>query len=453
MVTGLAPRTLFGRVTLTIAVVSVAFQSFTLTVVLSYALVPLGRSATADLAALMVDSARQWAQRPPSERAGFERQLERDHRLFVSAAGPAFPAYQKLLPYYYFLESELARRTGEGLTLGGSTDSAGLPWIWADLPAAGERVRIGIPSDRAGIHPPLALLLIITVGALVTLITAAALARWLTQPLARLSRAAATLGAGERPERLPEHGPQELTGLAQSFNRMVAQVQTLLDDRTVLLSGISHDLRTPLARIELAVALACREADPALRAGIERDIATINQLIGQYLEIGRGLAARKREHTDVCALLAELVADAGRAGHPIEARIGAACRRELDPLALRRIVANLLDNALRYGAGRPVTVRCRGEAGEVTIQVADHGPGIPPEEVETLFRPFHQSDRLRSGATGGSGLGLAVAQQLARTNGWKLGLSPSEGGGTVAELVIPASRAEPESAATPVAPG
>ena len=439
------PRTLFARITVTIALVAAVVQVFTVGVLLYFVLVPLVTRATDDLAARMVDSAREWQRQPPARRAEFEADLERDHALRVTADQTALSTYDKWLPYFFILESALARRAGVPVTLKTSVDASGAVWLWADIPAQASAVRVGFPRERAGIQPPLALLLSLSAGALVTLIAAGWLAHRLTRPVAQLSAAAASVGAGGRPEPIPESGARELAGLAQRFNRMAVQVQELLDSRTVLLSGISHDLRTPLARIELATAMLCRNADPELRSGIERDIAAMNALIGQYLSIGRGLHEPRREDTDVRALLEEITRDAVRGGASIEAPPPAPCRARLDAFALRRIVTNLLDNALRYGGGKPVTLDCRCSEREIVVRVRDHGPGIPAEQREAVVRPFHRLERAAPQVRGGSGLGLALARQLAVANNWHIALDAAEGGGTLATLTIALSDTPPDT--------
>jgi two-component system osmolarity sensor histidine kinase EnvZ len=433
------PRTLFARITLTIALVAGVVQVFTVGVTLHYVLVPLATNATDDLAAHMVESARQWQQLPRAARAGFEQELLRDHALRVTADDAPLAVYTKGLPYFFFLESALARRTGAAVALKSSVDPSGAVWLWADVPVGPAAVRVGFSRERAGIQPPLALLLILCAGALVTLVAAGLLARRLTRPLAQLSTAAASVGAGGRPEPIPESGARELAGLAQRFNHMAVQVQELLDSRTVLLSGISHDLRTPLARIELASAMLCRNADPELRSGIERDVAAMNELIGQYLSIGRGLREPRREQTDVRTLLEEIVRDAVRGGATIEMPQPTPCTARLDAFALRRIVTNLLDNARRCGAGKPVTLDYLCNEHEIVVRVRDQGPGIPAEQREAVFRPFHRLEPAASHASGGSGLGLALARQLAVANQWNIALDAAPGGGTLATLTMPRS--------------
>lgn len=430
------PRTLFGRTLATIALVSVGFQLFTLAVIAVLLLMPLGQRSADDLAALMLKTAAEW--RAAADPAGFAERLHAEEGLVIVAPGPELPPSRSWLPYRHFLEQALEQRTGAPLTLLSSRDAEGQAWFWADLPSADGPVRVGFSRTRIGVQPPVALLLVLSVGAWVTLLTAIALVRRLTAPLERLSGAAKRLGAGDWPEPVPEQGPEELAALAASFNRMVRQVRELVANRTTLLAGISHDLRTPMTQIQLALAMLPGEGgDPELMAGIRRDLDNMNRLIAQFLEISRELEGGGGETVVVEALLADLVTQFGLRGPEVKGPGCSGCRHALHALALRRVVANLLENAVRYGEGTPVEVTCRCDAGAVEIRVLDRGPGIPADRLEAVFRPFYRLEGSRSSATGGSGLGLAVARQLASANGWGLRLESREGGGTAGVISVP----------------
>jgi two-component system osmolarity sensor histidine kinase EnvZ len=219
---------------------------------------------------------------------------------------------------------------------------------------------------------------------------------------------------------------------------MARDVQELADNRTTMLTGISHDLRTPLARLRLAIEMLGPNADPTLITGIERDIAVMDRLIGQYLDLARDLNAETPERLDIRELVDEAVGDARRAGATVTWQPPAqSCPAIVRASALQRILGNLLDNARRYGGDTPIEVICERDASKLAIAVLDRGPGIPVSEGEAVFRPFYRVESSRSGATGGAGLGLAVARQLSEWNGWKLALAPREGGGTEARLTIP----------------
>jgi two-component system osmolarity sensor histidine kinase EnvZ len=319
------------------------------------------------------------------------------------------------------------------------TDLAGNgeQWYWADLPAAGGDVRIGFPASRVSVQPSLALLLILSVGAVVSLITSAWLAHRLIGPLARLSAATQEIGQGRQLDALPETGPAELATLAREFNRMGEQVQELLANRTTLLAGISHDLRTPLTRIQLALGMLSERSDPKLLDRVLRDVEGMNELIARCLEISRDITEHDAEDVDLCELIADVATRFSHAGTEIRGHSGFACRVRVRPLALRRILANLVDNAARYGAGEAVDIEYRRTGDRIEILVMDRGPGIPETERDAVFRPFYRLEPSRSQRTGGSGLGLAIVRQLAAANGWTVTLSARPGGGTVASLILP----------------
>jgi two-component system osmolarity sensor histidine kinase EnvZ len=202
---------------------------------------------------------------------------------------------------------------------------------------------------------------------------------------------------------------------------MAKQVEDLLAARTVLLAGVSHDLRTPLARLRLAVEMLVRKPSPELAAQVEGDVEAMDRLIADVLTLARGFGHEASKQAVVRDLLAELVgATPGAAGR---VEIEAADITLAVPVgALRRILVNLLENALRYGGGQPVTLRAEATAGGCRIGVLDRGPGIPRAEQEVVFRPFYRLESSRSVSTGGSGLGLAIVRQLAAAQGWEVSL-------------------------------
>ncbi len=431
------PRTLFGRTTLVIALVSFAFQIFTIAIIVYFALLPLGRHATNDLAALMIETAWKWHKEPVAGRPDLQRRIGQQHRIRVQDPPAEATDFTRLLPYFHLLEHALSARAGERILLSASQAEDGEEWYWADLPIDGKTVRVGFPASRVDVQPWLAMLLILSVGTLVTLNTSAGLANWLIGPLSRLASATQRIGQGRRPEPLAESGPTELATLAREFNRMGGQVEELLANRTTLLAGISHDLRTPLARIRLALGMLSEKPDRDLIERIMRDVDGMNELIARCLEVSRDFAEQDSAQINLCDLLAEVAGEFAHTGIEIRGRKGPDCNLRVRPLALRRILANLVDNAVRYGAGQPIDIEYRLEDGRVEICVLDRGPGIPEAEREAVFRPFHRLEPSRSSRTGGSGLGLAIVRQLANANGWSVELKEREGGGTTACVRVP----------------
>ena len=413
----------------------IAFELVTALAAAYFLMLPMARRSAADLAGLMTLSAQTWSELPPLTRPAFEFELARSHALALRAEPPlnaSTPTWRE--PYLKFLVAALRARAGEPV-ISSHELIDGEAWFWVSLPAGGGRLSVGLPHQRIGPRPILAILVSLAGGVLLTLAAAWWLARRTTRPLHRLEQAATSLGRGQTPERLPETGPREIAALSRRFNEMAKQVEDLLAARTVLLAGVSHDLRTPLARLRLAVEMLVRKPSPELAAQLEGDIEAMDRLIADVLTLARGFGHEASKQAGVRDLLAELVrATPGAAGRvEIEA---ADITLAVPAGALRRILANLLENALRYGGGQPVTLRAEATAGGCRIGVLDRGPGIPRAEQEAVFRPFYRLESSRSVSTGGSGLGLAIVRQLAAAQGWEVSLQDRPGGGLAIWLRI-----------------
>ena len=253
----------------------------------------------------------------------------------------------------------------------------------------------------------------------------------LARPLAAVTRAALRIGGGGTHQPLAEEGPRELRTVAKAFNRMASSLESMERERAMVLAGISHDLRTPLSRLRLALEMSGAESG-ASEAMIE-DIGEIDAIIGQFLDFARGENEEKsRQALD--PLLHELGEHYRRLGKNVSVEAATGTQFGIARMALHRAVANLVDNALRY-AGEPIEIEAKRAPGSVAIEVRDRGPGIPAGEVERLKRPFTRLDDARSGASG-AGLGLAIVERVARGHGGTLELLPRAGGGLVARLTL-----------------
>ncbi|MDX9994378.1 MAG: ATP-binding protein [Rhodocyclaceae bacterium] len=399
-----------------------------------FMMLPLARRSADDLAGLMILAAQTWAELPPATRPDFEYELFDSHQLALRAESPELPGPGRdewHPPYFYLLEDALARRTGEVRHL--VRERVGeTHWYWTSLPAGAGRLAVGLAESRIAARPGTAVLAILAGGLVLALAAAYGLARRITAPLARLDEAAAAVGQGARPALLPETGPRELASLARRFNAMAQQVQSLLTARTTLLAGVSHDLRTPLARMRLALEMLKADPAPALIARLESDIDEMNGLIATLLDLARGLEHEPHVDTDLARMLASLAAESPRI-HPQSPP----CRRMVPPRALHRALGNLLQNALRYAPEGFIDLVCEPMPDGCRIGILDRGPGIPAERIAAMFEPFQRLDASRSPQTGGAGLGLAIVRELARANGWQVSLEPREGGGLAAWIVLP----------------
>jgi len=298
---------------------------------------------------------------------------------------------------------------------------------------------LALPRDRLERHFPwqwlgwgVAVLLLSLVGAWIIVFR-------ITRPLKALEKAARKIGAGETAPLLPERGPQELVAVTTAFNHMSADLQRLEEDRSLLLAGISHDLRTPLTRLRMETELSV--SDETARNGMEADIAEMDRTIGQFLDFARpGQDAAPAEPTDLVALLDDIAARYGeRVCRTANADFsdGTAVMLDVRPQTLRRAIINLIENALRHsGSEAPVELALATAGKEIVIGILDRGPGIAPADVERLKQPFTRGETARTGA-GGAGLGLAIVDRIVRAQGGRLELLPREGGGLAARICLP----------------
>lgn len=320
----------------------------------------------------------------------------------------------------------------------------GLPGFWVsfrlddDPPSEGMDFWVMLPSER--IIRPHAREWMWWVAAALCLATLGAymIVSRLNRPLKAMAAAARTVGRGEIPPRLSESGPAELSDLAHAFNQMSHDLQQLDADRALILAGVSHDLRTPLARLRLGIEMC--GADPADIDAMVSDIEDMDRIIGQFLEFSKQDGGEQLSTLDLAELGTELAALYARRGLPLELRSSGPTLALARPQALRRAVTNLIENALRY-AGTTPEVEIRVDQGKPTIQVLDRGPGIPESELERVKRPFTRLESARSN-TKGSGLGLAIVDRIVRGQHGEFRLSSREGGGLKACILLrPAPKA------------
>lgn len=411
---------LFLRTALVLALAMIVFQSAAMWVVYRTVIAPFAEQSADDLAGIIVLSAQTWTELPPETRGPFERELLAQHGLTLTSRPVAATADAVRFSFRQQIEAALRKRLDDDTVLFGVP---GDPMVWVEVPVGDRSLWVGFPPERYALKLPLATLAVVGLGTLLSLLTALVLVRRLAVPLAQAAAAARKVGAGEMPEPLPETGPSELVELAQRFNRMARAVNDLIDNRTTMLAGISHDLRTPMTRLRLTLELLRDKPAPERIDRALADLDAMNDLITGYLELAREARAEAREPIDLVPLLARLAEE-----HGAVFRGSGNCTLNLSPLAIRQIIGNLIENARRYGGERAPELRFKLQPGRVRIVIRDFGPGIPPEQLERVFRPFYRIEASRSKETGGSGLGLAIARQLAESQGGRLKLANREDG-------------------------
>ena len=427
-------NSLFGR---TVLVVFSAFFLFSVFAILAtgfYLLRPLQERAAEDLSALIVLSAQVWVELPPWTRLDYEAALGREHALQVADASVDLPRLQPEDRYLRLIERSLSEKTRKRSALKISDESP--DWIWADIDLGSQVVRIGFSRERLQYELPLAVVVIVTAGALIIILTTLLLVLHITRPLARLTHAVQQISKTGHYEPLEEKGPRELAILAHRINSAEREIQTLLDNRTTLLAGISHDLRTPLTRMQLELALLPADTPEEQVRSLDNEILIMNRLVSQTLELARGLGKHEVPDMQLAGFLAQFVDEHARNEEPVTLEMGTGCTLMVPSHPLRRILDNLVGNALRYSGGQPVTLSATCHEDSAVVRVRDQGPGIPPDFRDKVFTPFFRLENSRNPHTGGSGLGLAITRQLCDFYGWEIHLGDAPRGGLEAILTL-----------------
>lgn len=259
------------------------------------------------------------------------------------------------------------------------------------------------------------------------------LVRWVIEPLRSLTDAAARVGVDVSTPGMPEAGPREVRDAARAFNQMQERIRRLLADRTQTLAAVSHDLKTPITRLRLRAEFI---ADQELRREVGDDLGEMEAMIESVLAFLRDHAHEGETKTvDIAAVLETICDHHGDAGHAVTLVRPTAVPLPCKPLAIKRALSNLIDNAVRYGGNADVTLI--DDAREVRIVIRDNGPGIPEGEIEKVFNPFFRLEESRSRDTGGTGLGLTISRTIVRAHGGDVRLENRPNGGLVATVTLP----------------
>jgi two-component system osmolarity sensor histidine kinase EnvZ len=340
------------------------------------------------------------------------------------------------LPDRRFLQvvaSELRERLGPDTRMALSRD--GVRGLWVSFRIDDDEYWVLQPSSRIERNEPLFWVGLGAVVLALALAGAFLIVARVNQPLRELTRAAAEMGQGNVPAPVSETGPEEIRTLARAFNQMAMDLKRLDEERALLLAGVSHDLRSPLARIRLGLEMLDDRGAAPIKADLVQDIEDIDAAIGQFLDFAR-LADNEPVEAggDLAALVRSVVVRYERSGRVAVTRISPIPALPFRPLAIQRLVANLIDNALRHsGAAVEVTTAVEGRL--AVIEVLDRGPGIPADQAARMLQPFTRLESARTGP--GTGLGLAIVDRIAHLHGGDVRLLPRDGGGLRARVELP----------------
>ncbi|NRR29823.1 HAMP domain-containing protein [Oxalobacteraceae bacterium] len=324
-----------------------------------------------------------------------------------------------------------------------SSEVNGVPGFWVSFKIDDDQYWLMLERERIRGLTGIQWLGWASVVSVLSLLGAALISSLINLPLARLTLAARQIAEGKRPKPLPEKGPAEIIQANRSFNQMVDDLQQVESDRAVILAGISHDLRTPLARMQLEVEMANLSDDA--REGIQSDIGQMDAIIGQFLDYAKPTEASSFINVDISALLEDTAHEARRLPDVhISTEIAERAHVMGNATDLKRVLNNLIENARRYGRtpGGDVTeidIRCTVKgmhtSKRVIIEVQDHGSGVPDEQIGQLLKPFTRLDTAR-GQANGAGLGLAIVDRVLLRHGAELQVRNREGGGLQFQIVM-----------------
>ena len=336
-------------------------------------------------------------------------------------------------PFIRLVVRKIRERLGKDTLV--AVNHFGLPGLWVSFAIGQDDYWVVIPRIQVDRPFPWQWLGWGVLVFLLSLIGAYLIAARISRPLSLLVKAAKRISTGEQPPQLPEEGEDEMREVSRTFNRMAEALMQLDAERALLLAGVSHDLRTPLARLRLSVEMLPDENGSGLKGGMVQDITDMDNIIHQFLDFVRGVEGEPTQMIDLNTILTSLAERHTRTGNKLELKLAPTHLIALRPLAMQRLLGNLVDNAFAYGNGE-VTVSTRITAGNLIVSVLDNGPGIPASQMTRLLRPFERLDTAR-GNEGGSGLGLAIADRIAKLHRGNLALLNRPQGGLEARLTLP----------------
>jgi len=433
----LFPRSLFGRNVLLIVVLVVVGQVASAVLVrqlivkprlaqLSVAVVRNVGAIRAGLAAL-----------PPAQREAFAAQF--NNRAMQGIADDEEGA-QGQRPLLSRLERRFVNEASHGIALEGE----GSEIIWRREAGGSLAVRLRLDGADYWVTLPGVLpareftgawIAASLTSALLALLGALLIHRYVNRPLRRVVASAHTLAGGASPQPLPEDGPTEIADLSRSFNQMVRSLAQADDERALMLAGVSHDLRTPLTKLRLGIEILRDKGDEELMARMTRGVEEMDAIIGQFLDFARSTESEALASVSLDALAAEVAAASAGHGMPVELHAGNPPPVPLRPRAMRRVLTNLVENAWRHGLP-PVAIATGAQGNSVWIEVIDHGAGIATAQAEALKQPFRRAEGTRSGPPG-AGLGLAIVDRVVRMHGGTFELLPAASGGLRARISLP----------------
>ena len=415
---------LLTRTTAVFALAATAILALALVSINVLIVEPLMQRAANNQAAIIELAANTYFELPANRRAEFELQVLVDHDLLVSTIKQDMPPATWDASYFSLLRDALVDRFGTDVTFYYDAERY---WVNLPNPTGGPlELQIGFSSELPYLTQQIVGFAVVIVAAIIVMLASYIAVRRIARPLQRASNATERFRGRTAFEAIPVEGPREIRTLTANLNQMYEEITALLENRTALLAGISHDIRTPLTRMRLALEINRDELGDGVADQLSNDLSQMDELVENALEYASGtqeIAERVPFHSFFTSLVDGIASDIR-----IEWEGERQFEVELAPSAFSRVLTNLVLNAIEHADDVSLLVAVDDE--HVAIHVCDHGSGIPEEERTRVFRPFYRMDSARGGETGHSGLGLAIVKQLCDNFGWSVTIGENEGGGT-----------------------
>jgi two-component system osmolarity sensor histidine kinase EnvZ len=435
------PRTLLARNIALLIVLVMLSQVCALGVLLHYVQRPRVERAATVFATYVSTLDDLLAATPPATRAALTARLDaRTQPPPESAEAPprnlvrAYRTYQRNV----FLDSLRAHLPAD-MPARWQTEGGQRLWIRMHAPAGAPQtpywIALPIPEDAQGNGLEAAIFLSLGLGVLAAL-AGYAIQLHLNEPLQELTRAAGRVSAGEMPAPLPTDGPSEIAAVSGAFNQMTQALQEAEATRSLMLAGISHDIRTPLTKLRLSMAMAMPHgSDSSFVVAAESYLDQIETILQQFMDYAGSGEREAPQPGDLNALIERLAGDFAGLGHEFELSLATLPALAYRPISMMRLLMNLMQNAIVYG-GSGLAVRTWATAETVTVAVGDRGKGLSAQELEQLKAPFQRGRNARA-HSGGTGLGLSIVERIARLHGGGLQFHSREGGGLEVWVVLP----------------
>ncbi len=428
------PKSIYFNISLTLTLGLLSFTLFSIFLAFFFILNPMANRVATDMGGLIHIVSQSWFSLPPDKKQEFRSHLREQHQLMITDENVPVTNIKVTYPFIPKLEKALQHYTGQIITV--KQDNTDERCLWITIFQADQTVTIGFFHERIGPRPSIVMLGILAVGSLLILFTTILLVRRITRPIQALSHAVNLFGSGDLATRIPETGAEELVVLARNFNWMAQEITQLLTNRSILFGGISHDLRTPITRMQVALELLQDDNNSELITKMRSNLEEMENLIQQSLELVKGMDKYHAIDIEITTLINDIILEYQSQEQDIYYKSSDCGICNIEVNAFRRILCNLLDNAIRYSNNKAIELFCIKENEKLVIRILDQGTGIPPDKLEAVFQPFYRLDNSRNKKTGGSGLGLAIVKQLCDIHGWKIQLIPRLKNGLEVRLEI-----------------